>query len=361
MSYRGFTVATSRGDARLHVVKADLRGAGAGLLYPGAVADRAPVSKMARDQGAVAAVNGDFFHIAETQHPGVPVTGAPSGPAMVGGRPLKAAVPHGQRFGRTPPPGDSVENVVGVGRDGKARTARLTMEGHVHTGRGEIPLGGLNQYALPVGSVGVFTSQWGTASRARAVCGSDSSRAAPCTADAYEVTIRDGLVVSGSSTPGTGAIDADTQVLLGREAGAQALRRLLPGQSAHVSYGLASTTSVPFRFALGAHFVLRGHRPVAGLDRRTAEPRTAIGIADGGNTVYLVATDGREGTSSGLTHHELATLMASLGCAEALYMDGGGSSTLVTRDAESGGVDVRNHLARNQERDVPNGIAIFSR
>ena len=46
----------------------------------------------------------------------------------------------------------------------------LTPEGHV-------PLGGLNQYALPVGGVGAYTSRWGTASRARATCGTDTVRA----------------------------------------------------------------------------------------------------------------------------------------------------------------------------------------
>ncbi|MFI5618060.1 phosphodiester glycosidase family protein [Streptomyces sp. NPDC051567] len=362
VSYRTFTVPTTHGSANVHVVEADLRhpGVRTGLLHPGTVSAREPVSRMAGRQGAVAAVNGDFFHMVETQHPGVPATGAPSGPAVADGFALKAAVPEGQRFGWAPPSGDSAEEVFGVGTDGRARAGRLRLEGRVRVPDGELPLGGLNQYALPVGSIGLFTSRWGSASRARAVCGTDTVRAAPCTDDAYEVTVRQGHVVSASAKPGTGTIDADTQILLGRERGAEALRGLVPGTAVEVRHHLASTAPVPFRFALGAHFLVRGHREVAGLDTRTAEPRTAVGIAGDGSTLYLLATDGREGTSTGLTVRELAGVMRSLDCADALYLDGGASSTLVTRDHTHGGTVVRNHLQQGQERRVPNGIAVFS-
>ena len=46
---------------------------------------------------AVAAINGDFFDITESQHPQVPATDAPSGPAVADGAPLNAAVPPAQR------------------------------------------------------------------------------------------------------------------------------------------------------------------------------------------------------------------------------------------------------------------------
>jgi len=81
---------------------------------------------MAQEQGVVAAINGDFFDISEAEHPGVAATGAASGPAVSDGTVLKAAVPPGQRFGFTPPPGDT-EQVFGVGVDGRARTARRVL------------------------------------------------------------------------------------------------------------------------------------------------------------------------------------------------------------------------------------------
>ncbi|MFJ9612003.1 phosphodiester glycosidase family protein [Kitasatospora sp. NPDC101176] len=363
IDYRAFSFATGHGATRVHVLSVDLDDprVRVGLLYPGAVADRAPVSSMAERQGAVAAVNGDFFDITEEQHPGIPATGAAVGAAVLDGRPLKAAVPEGQRFGGVLPSGATGQEVIGVGVDGRARTARLTLDGVLRTPSGPVPLGGLNQYALPEGSIGVFTPQWGSTPRARAACGRDHDRAAPCTHDTFELTVSHGRVDATAEAPGEGPIASGSEVLLGREAGAGALKALAPGTPVTVEYRLASTSRVPFAFALGAYPLLRGGRLLPDLDAATVQPRTAAGIADGGRRLYLVVTDGREGTSTGLTLAELADLLGSLACEEAVYLDGGASSTLVTRDHATGRVDVRNSLDHGQERRVPNGIALYSR
>ena len=58
-------------------------------------------------------------------------------------------------------------------------------------------------------------------------------------------------------------------------------------------------------------------------------PRTAVGIRDNGEWVFVVV-DGRFYDSlGGMTIKELAELMLNLGCIEALNLDGGGSSTMV--------------------------------
>ncbi|MDY0811761.1 phosphodiester glycosidase family protein [Kitasatospora purpeofusca] len=362
VEYQAFTLATPRGTTRVHVVTAHLDhpAVTAGLLHPGAVAARLPVSRMAQDAGAVAAVNGDFFNISEEQHPGVQATGAPCGPVVLDGLAVKAAVPTAQRFGWELPAGGSVEDVLGVGLDGRARTGRLALDGRIRTPDGVRELGGLNQYALPVGSVGAFTARWGQVSRARAACGSDERRADPCTTDTYEVTVREGHVVAVSDTPGSGAVPSGDTVLLGREAGARYLRELTPGAPVDVDYRLDAGDTPPFAFALGAHPLLQGREPLPGLDEVTAEPRTAAGIADGGRTLHLLATDGRNNASTGLTLGELARLLRSLGSDEGSYLDGGGSSTLATT-TDTGHVGVRNALDHQQERAVPNGIAITAR
>ncbi|MFJ8478136.1 phosphodiester glycosidase family protein [Kitasatospora sp. NPDC094011] len=362
VAYRELTVRTPHGDARVYAVRADLRqpGVRADLLFPGAVADRAPLTRLAGSRGAVAAVNGDFFDISEEQHPGVEATGAPSGPAVYRGRALKAAVPEAQRFGWRPPPGDDDRDVLGVGVDGVARTDRLELHGRVWTPDGSWPLGGLNQYALPVGSIGAFTADWGEVSRARAVCGTDESRAAPCTTDTWEVTVRHNRVVSVSPVPGSGPIPEDSTVLLGREAGARALAGLPVGTPVAVDYHLAPTRPVPLDFALGAYPVRRGGRPLPELDTTVVEPRSAVGLAGGGRVLTLLATDGREGTSTGLTVSELAQVIGDLGCPDGVYLDGGASSTLAARDPDTGELTVRNHLDHGQERRIPNGIGIFA-
>ena len=59
-------------------------------------------------------------------------------------------------------------------------------------------------------------------------------------------------------------------------------------------------------------------------------PRTAIGFSADRRTLWLVVVDGRDpGVSEGMSTYELAAYMRSLGAAEALNLDGGGSSVML--------------------------------
>jgi hypothetical protein len=60
-------------------------------------------------------------------------------------------------------------------------------------------------------------------------------------------------------------------------------------------------------------------------------PRTAIGYRDE-HTLVMIAVDGRQQSSAGVTIVELAQIMLDLGCYEAVNLDGGGSSVLVAAD-----------------------------
>ncbi len=363
ISYRGFSVTASHGTVYGHLLTADLsdRHVSVGLLQPGAVAARAPLSRMADAAGAVAGVNGDFFDISESQHPGVAATGAAVGPAIADGEQVKAAVPDAQRFGPALPPGDSDEDVIGVARDGVARLDRIRLKGSVESPAGSWALRGYNQYALPVGGIGLFTSRWGSVSRERAVCGSDHARGDGCSGDVYEVAVRNGEVVSRSDEPGSGAIPAGTEILLGREGGADQLRRLDVGDRVTVRHQLSAGGGSPLRFAVGGFPVLRGGAPLAGLDASVAATRTAAGFGSGGHRMYLLALDGSAEYGAGLTLKELAAVMRQVGSVAAVDLDGGGSTTLVSRSPGSGGVTVRNHPSGGAERPVPEGIGLFSR
>lgn len=78
-------------------------------------------------------------------------------------------------------------------------------------------------------------------------------------------------------------------------------------------------------------------------------PRTAIGYTKD-NDLILVAADGREGSSIGLTLMELANLMKSLGCTNAINLDGGGSTVMyikgqiVNKPQQKGGIALSNAL-----------------
>ncbi|ANP53449.1 hypothetical protein J2Z21_007738 [Streptomyces griseochromogenes] len=363
VTYRQFDIAAAAGETHAHLLTVALNNPHVrlDLLYPGSVAARATVSKLADSAGAVAGVNGDFFDITETQHPGVEATGATVGPAVAGGEVLKAAVPKGQRFGPSLPPGTTTTDVFGVGSDHRARLDRLTLTGSVGTPQGQFPLGGLNQYALPENSVGAFTSRWGGASRVRATCGTDADRAAACSTDTYEVKVQGTHVVSASDTPGNGPIAADTTVLVGREQGAQLLRKLSVGDQVTVTHDLvAATAKVPYAFAIGGYPVLRDGKPLSGLDASASAVRTAVGFADDGHQMLLLALDGAAAYRTGMTIAEEAGVMRTLGASDAFNLDGGGSSEMVTRDEGASTVTVRNHPSGGAERPVPDGIGVFS-
>ncbi|MFH8346484.1 phosphodiester glycosidase family protein [Streptomyces sp. NPDC018045] len=362
VTYSAFDVVVGRGSAHGHLLTVDLtdRRVAVDLLYPGVVGARAPVSELADARRAVAAVNADFFNITETQHPGVEATGAPVGPAIASGRHLKAAVPDGQRFGPALPPGTDTKDVIGVGFDRRARLDRLALRGAVVAAGTALPLRGLNQYALPVNGIGAFTSRWGPTSRVRSTCGTDTDRAAPCSTETYEVTVRQGRVTKTAQVPGRGGIPRGTTTLVGREEGARHLRKLHLGDRVRVGHALVGRRPAPLRFAVGGHPIVRGDEPLAGLDAVTPAVRTSAGVGAGGRRLLLLALDGAPGRA-GMTVRELADLMDRLGARDAVNLDGGGSSTLVTREPGSPGATVRNHPSAGAERPVPNAIGVFAR
>ncbi|WUI01206.1 phosphodiester glycosidase family protein [Spirillospora sp. NBC_00431] len=340
----------------------DLRGPGVsmGLLHPPNVAARRTVSEMTVAQRALAGVNGDFFNISETR-PGVLPTGSSSGPEVDGGRPLKGAVPDGQRFGPALPPGTSAEDVIGIGADRRGHLGRLHLTGTVLANTagpgkaGRIALRGLNQYALPVGSAGAFTADWGGVSRLRAVCGTDTVRNAPCSENTAEVTVRRGVVTEVTDEIGEGAIPRDTTVLVGREKGADELRALRPGDRVRIGYRFTGPRK--FRFAIGGFPILRDGEPLNGLSPNGPAPRTAAGVSRDGRRMYLAVADGRSERSAGLTVAELASLLDKAGVDDGVNLDGGGSSTFVTRS--DGKPVVRNSPSDGRERAVANGIGVF--
>jgi hypothetical protein len=239
------------------------------------------------------------------------------------------------------------------------RVARPPSSAPLPDGNLRVELRGLNQYALPVGGVGVFTSRWGSASRVRAVCGSDARRKDPCGADTAEVTVRNGVVTRVGSTVGAGAIAPDTTVLVGREAGAATLRRLRPGDRVRVTYHLAGPG--PLRFAVGGFAVLRGGAPPPGLDATVRAARTAAGVSRNGRHLYLVVAESHSARSTGLTLAGLSLLLRRAGAHDAMNLDGGGSSTFALRVPGEPVVSLRNAPSAGAERPVANGIGVFVR
>jgi len=101
----------------------------------------------------------------------------------------------------------------------------------------------------------------------------------------------------------------------------------------------------PYLVKDGGVFVDMTAQKLASIGGRN--PRTAIGYTKD-NDLILITADGREGSSIGLTLFELAGLMKSLGCINAINLDGGGSTVMyvngqiVNRPAQPGGIALSN-------------------
>ncbi|MBQ3101825.1 phosphodiester glycosidase family protein [bacterium] len=85
-------------------------------------------------------------------------------------------------------------------------------------------------------------------------------------------------------------------------------------------------------------------------------PRSAIGYTED-NSLIIVTVDGREKTSVGMTLNQLASLMKSLGCANAMNFDGGSSTVMyiagnvVNSPVNSGGVPISNALIVSEKKN----------
>jgi hypothetical protein len=353
VAHRELTTTAAAGGVMGDVVEADLADPTVriDLMTPGAVAGRASVAHMANRTGAVAGINGDFFDIGRTD--------APVGPAVAGGRPLKAAVPHHRRMGPAVP-GAEVDSVFAVDRNGVGRIDRLRLDASARTRSRTVPIVALNQYAVPVDGIGIFTPDWGEVDRSKTLCGSDTDRNAPCAPEQAEAVVHDG-VVTITGRPIGGRIAAGDITLTGRDRGAAAVRELRVGDRVEVVYALVPDSGHEPYFAVGCSPILRDGVLVPGLDDRERAPRSAVGVDSGGRHLWLVTVDGRQSDSVGATVRELASLLREMGVDDAVNLDGGGSSTLVYRAPGAPDVTIVNDPSDPSPRLVSNGIGVYAR
>ncbi|MBQ4156080.1 MAG: phosphodiester glycosidase family protein, partial [Clostridia bacterium] len=88
--------------------------------------------------------------------------------------------------------------------------------------------------------------------------------------------------------------------------------------------------------------------------------RSVIGIKADGSLV-LMQNDGRQSPYSvGFTTYEMAEMMISLGCVQAVNCDGGGSSTFLSKRAGEAKATLKSRPSDGQERATIHGIAVIS-
>ncbi|MEH0971074.1 phosphodiester glycosidase family protein [Micromonospora sp. CPCC 205546] len=318
------------GWLRADALTADLAG-GLTVDYvnSGAVSRAEPLRGAVDAARAVAAVNGDFFDINNS--------GAAQGVGIRDGRLVQSAV-SGHR------------NAVAITTEGLGRVIEVNFDGTATLPTGPVTLTQFNNM-IQANGIGVFTALWGSYTRQRAVEGA---------ARVTEVTVVDGRVATVGGAAGSGAIPAGTTVLLGRDAGADALAGLRPGDPVTVAYQPKPADGSSLHAAVGGGNVLVRDGVVQSIADASLAPRTSVGFSADGRRMIMLTVDGRQVDSRGVTQTEMGRMMAELGAHHALNLDGGGSSTLLAREPGAAAVQVENSPSDGTERAVPNGLAIYA-
>lgn len=110
----------------------------------------------------------------------------------------------------------------------------------------------------------------------------------------------------------------------------------------------------------GPSILVKDGKIVADPNNTDLFPRTSVGIkADG--TVIFITADGRQAPySNGQTIYENAQQMLSLGCVDAIQLDGGGSATIVSQREGEESLSVRNSPSDGAERTVSTALLVYS-
>ncbi|MDQ3786191.1 MAG: phosphodiester glycosidase family protein, partial [Actinomycetota bacterium] len=306
-------------------------------LFPGQVAKGAPLSTIANEAGAVAAVNGDFFDINNSN--------AALGVGIKSGELIQS--PDSEPTWRQ---SSAIFTEDGIGDIGE-----VFFQGTITTPDARLNLDGVNKPTLRAGGIEAFTPLWGTYCRCRATQGATS---------VAEVEVKDNTVVAVRDAAGDGAIPADSMILVGRDAGAAALKALEPGDRVTVDYRARTADDQKIHAALNGRqlLVVDGVAQKASPGNNTpAAPRTALGFSKDGRKMFLLSADGRQPAfAEGLGLDELANMMVELGAWSAVNLDGGGSTTIVAREPGSSTAQLENRPSDGAERNVPNGLGLFA-
>ncbi len=294
---------------------------------------RGTTARIARENDALAAVNGDFF----------PFTGDPLGLMVRDGALVSLPNPKRSLFAWGP---------------AEAAIGRSAFSGYVaRAGEKLFAIDGLNE-ECPANRVTLDTSVAGRAlakaPNAMALVKIDGDRLPPSS----ELTLTVTAVIPGQDSL---AVPPGGAVLVGQGERAEAIRDLKPGEK--LSLRLETTGFAWDRYDAaigGGPRLLKGGEidvpyKEEGFGAAFSEgrnPRTAVGITPEGDWILAVA-DGRSEISVGATLPEMAEIMRRQGCTEALNLDGGGSSAMNLL-----GLTVNRPSDKTGERPVANALVV---
>ena len=325
------TIYALRVDPKL--ILAESRLAGDFIYEDGKTNGRGTVSEMVRQTGAIGGINGDFFQW--TPDPG--------------GDPLGLALSKGQLISA---PGSKAKNVaLGWGPSLPYTILSPTYTSNVKLDGNSDAIAMLNG-RVPKDGLGLNFDV------AAAIYGEEPMTAVRLALPKGHPTLQgkfSGKVIEVLTEHGKLKIPKGEAVLGACGIAKEKVKNLKPGDDVEFEIKLGGIPN-GITEAMGGWPVLLKKGAYSGPIEKpnsARHPRTAVGVTSDGK-IWQVVIDGRQTTSIGATFTETATIMARLGCVEAINLDGGGSSAInfmgMTLNRPSGGV----------ERSVANGILLFA-
>lgn len=280
----------------------------------------------AEGRGVVAVINAGFFDLEGG-------TGISESNVVVEGEIVKGVPVTESPFDRR----RHIHSQLAIEKDGRPAIDQFRLVGTVRTARGRWPLGAIN--GAPVRDAMSLYTEW--MGRAPRFPGAARSAAVPLerirvAGDTLRYRVRPDGADSAAEASGRRALLVGTAATAGAVARMRAgdlvtvVATITPGGTPHALVG-----GWPRIVRAGVSVAARADSAEGTSPRFSAarHPRSAAGITRGGDTLLLVAVDGRQPASVGMSLSELAATMIGLGAWDALNLDGGGSTTLVVGDS----------------------------
>lgn len=312
---------------------------------------RETVLNMAKQTGAVAGVNGDYYNVQGE--------GSPLGPSISEGTMI------------TSPSQLTGLYAFGVTNDRKPVIDMYTFEGTVTAVDGEsYALSGINKtyyYTEPdhehshQHKIYLYTSAWGQKDR-----GNDGSTTPT------EVLVVDGIIEQISLGEKLDMVVPENGYILRAAGNARAFveENLRVGDPIDIEYEMKSIhpdntyTDQDFQMMIGGHTILVENGQAATYSRDISSidgyrSRTGVGYSEDGRYVYLITADHAE-DSAGLSIKEFQELMLDIGVWKGMNLDGGGSTQLVSRPLGSFEPKLVNTTEFGGERQIVNGLGVYS-
>lgn len=277
------------------------------------LSSKSTITSIAKRKNSIVAINGTYFK---------PQTGVPLGTLMINKKMYTGPI----------------YNRVAMGFFDKGfDMARIELNANLRTSKGDLKIDNINQPRMLSTYVLAYTPEWG-------------AFAPPSPKYGIQIAIEDNRITSISTQ--TLPIPQNGYVIVGPK---EKLEKIFKARSVKVDVKtIPNWDNVNHIISGGPYLIKNGEIFIDITEQKLGaiggkNPRTAIGYTQDGNLI-MVAVDGREGASVGMTLRELAGFMQSIGCVNAMNLDGGGSTVMyvnghvVNMPKVKGGIALSNAL-----------------